>query len=128
MKFDVLKQMVSAIIDKDDLLDLGAPCEDLPRLMRSDNPAFADGRQHQEVLRRVFGPATNFDKPILDFANPSLARLVKFGIKSVVWETPECAKGRTRCVLKPIDNDDQEPLLEFLGMSLYNIYICLSFY
>ncbi len=82
---------------------------------------------HQEVLRLVFCPATDFDGPILDFANPGLARLVKFG-QSVVWETPECAKGQARSVVKPMNNVDQEALLEFSGMSLHNINICLSLY
>ncbi len=80
---------------------------------------------HQEVLRRVFCPNTSFDKPLLDFANSGLARLVKFGIKSVVWETPDCSNGLARCVLKPLENADQEALLEYLGMFLHNI-ICLS--
>ena len=82
----------------------------------------------QEVLRRVFGPATAFDKPILNFAMPGLARLVKYGLQSVVWETPECGKGQARCVLKPIDGEDQEPLFEFLGKSLYKFNICRSLY
>ena len=82
----------------------------------------------QEVLRRVFGPATAFDKPILNFAKPGLARLVKYGLQSVVWETPECGKGQARCVLKPIDGDDQEPLFEFLGNSLYKFNIYRSLY
>ncbi len=43
---------------------------------------------HQEVLCRVFGPDTSFDKPFLNFANPCLARLIKFDIKSVVLEIP----------------------------------------
>ena len=80
----------------------------------------------QEVLRRVFGPDTVFDKPILNFANPGLARLVKYGLQSVVWETPECTKGQARCVLKPIDSEEQEPLFEFSGKSLYKFNICRS--
>jgi hypothetical protein len=75
-------------------------------------------KKHQEVLRRVFGPGTKFDKPILNFDNPNLAALVKFGIQNVVWETPACTKGQARSVLKPICSTDQEPLLELLGMSL----------
>ena len=82
----------------------------------------------QEVLRRVFGPATAFDMPILNFAMPGLARLVKYGLQSVVWETPECGKGQARCVLKPIDGEDQEPLFDFLGKSLYKLNICRSLY
>ena len=31
VKLDVLKQMVSAIIDMDNLLDLGSPCEDVAK-------------------------------------------------------------------------------------------------
>ena len=34
-------------------------------------------------------------------------------IKSVVWETPDCSKSLAHCVLKPLENADQEPLLEF---------------
>ena len=49
-------------------------------------------KKHQEVLRRVFGPATTFDKPILNFDNPNLGRLMNYGIKNVVWETPACAR------------------------------------
>ena len=82
----------------------------------------------QEVLRRVFGPATKFDKPILNFDNPNLARLVKFGIKNVVWEIPACSHSLARSVLKPITSADQEPLLELLGMSLYIICVLLSSY
>jgi hypothetical protein len=69
-----------------------------------------DGK-HQEVLRRVFGPDTKFDKPILSFDNPNLARLVKFGIKNVVWETAACSQALAHSVLKPINSADQEPLL-----------------
>ena len=82
----------------------------------------------QEVLRRIFGPATALDKPILIIANPCNARLVKYGLQSVVWETPECTKGQARCVLMPIDSDDQEPLIDCLGKSLFEINICLSLY
>jgi hypothetical protein len=63
---------------------------------------------HQEVLRRVFGPDTKFDRPILDFRLPNLARLLKTGIKSVVWETHECAIGQVHRVLKPINCDDDQ--------------------
>jgi hypothetical protein len=82
-------------------------------------------KKHQEVLRRVFGPATKFDKPILNFDHPNLARLVNYGIKNVVWETPACGKTE-RFVLKPIGSVEIEPLLEFLGMSLCNISLLLS--
>ena len=82
----------------------------------------------QEVLRRVFGPATKFDKPIFNFDNPNLARLVKFGIKNVVWETPACSHSLARSVLKPITSADQEPLLELLGNSPYIICVLLSSY
>ena len=75
-------------------------------------------KKHQGVSRRVFGPDTKYDKPILNFDNPNLARLVKYGIQNVVWETPACSKGQARSVLKPICSADQEPLLELLGMSL----------
>ena len=82
----------------------------------------------QEVLRRVFGPDTKFDKPILNFDNPNLARLVMFGIQNVVWETPACSHSLARSVLKPISSADQEPLLEFLGKSSYIICVLLSLY
>jgi hypothetical protein len=72
-------------------------------------------KKEQEVLRRVFGPATTFDKPILNFENPNLARLVNYGIKNVVWETPACGKSE-RSVLKPIGGEEIEPLLELLGI------------
>jgi hypothetical protein len=82
--------------------------------------------KHQEVVRRVFGPDTKFDKPILNFDNPNLARLVTYGIQNVVWETPACSQGQARSVLKPIKSPDQEPLLELLGMSLYIIGVLIS--
>ncbi len=75
-------------------------------------------KKHQEVLRRVFGPGTKFDKPILNFDNLNLAPLVKYGIQNVVWETAACSKGQSRSVLKPISNEEQETLLELLGMFL----------
>ena len=84
--------------------------------------------KHQEVLRRVFGPDTKFDKPILNFDNPNLACLVKYGIQNVVWETSACSHGVARSVLKPINSAEQEPLLEFLGMSIYNISALISSY
>jgi hypothetical protein len=84
--------------------------------------------KHQEILRRVFGPDTKFDKPILDFDNPNLARLIKFGIQNVVWETTACSHGLARSVLKPILSAEQEPLLELLGMSLHIIGELLSLY
>ncbi len=79
---------------------------------------------HQKVLHLVFCPNTSFDKPLLDFANAGLASIVKFSIKSVVWETPDCSNGLGCCVLKPLENADQEALLEFLGI-LHKI-ICHS--
>jgi hypothetical protein len=82
----------------------------------------------QEVLRLVFGPDTKVDKPILNFDNPNLARLVKYGIKNVVWETTECSHALARSVLKPINSAEQEPLLELLGISLYIIIALLSSY
>ena len=82
----------------------------------------------QEVLRRVFGPATKFDKPILNFDNPNLACLVKFGIKNVMWETRVCTHSLARSVLKHITSADQEPLLELLGKSPYIICVLLSSY
>jgi hypothetical protein len=98
-----------------------------PLLQAGNDSRNVTEKVHQEVLRGVFGPATSFDKPLLDFANAGLACLVKFGIKSVVWETPDCSKGLVCCVLKPLENADQEAVLEFLGMLLHNI-ICLSLY
>ena len=84
-------------------------------------------KKHQEVLRRVLGPqaATKFDKAILSFENPNLSRLVKYGIKNVIWETAACGKTE-RSVLKPINDEGTEPLLEFLGMSICDIILLLS--
>jgi hypothetical protein len=82
-------------------------------------------KKHQEVLRRVFGPDTKFDKPILNFDNPNLARLITFGMKNVVWKTHACTHGLARSILKPIKSTEQDPLLEFLGMSLYIISVLL---
>ena len=45
-----------------------------------------DGK-HKEILRRVLGPDITFNTPVLSFVKTNLARLVKFGVKSVVWET-----------------------------------------
>ena len=81
--------------------------------------------KHMEVLRRVFGPDTKFDKPILNFDNPNLARLITFGMKNVVWETNACTHGLARSVLKPIKSTEQDPLLELLGMSLCIISVLL---
>jgi hypothetical protein len=86
-----------------------------------------DGK-HKEILRRVLGPDITFDKPILNFEQPELAGLRQFGIPNVVWETPACSKSKERSVLKPISTTEQEPLLEFLGMSLYSIGVLLSSY
>ncbi len=69
-------------------------------------------KKNQEVLRRIFCPDTKFDQPILNFENPNLAGLVKYGIQNVVWETPVCVKGQAHSVLKPISSAEQEPLLE----------------
>jgi hypothetical protein len=82
--------------------------------------------KHQEVLRRVFGPDTKFDKPILNFDNLNLASLVKYGIQNVVWETSACSHGVARSVLKPINSAEQEPLLELLGVSLLIICVLLA--
>ena len=82
--------------------------------------------KQQEVLRRVFGPDTKFDKPSLNIDNPNPARLVTFGIQNVVWETPACSQGQACSVLVPIKSADQEPLLELLGMSLYIIGVLIS--
>ncbi len=51
-------------------------------------------KKHQDILRRGFGPDTKFDKPILNFDNPNLARLIKFGIQNVVWENTSCSHGQ----------------------------------
>ena len=82
-------------------------------------------KKQQEVLRRVLGPATKFDKAILSFENPNLSRLVNYGIKNVIWETAACGKTELS-VLKPIDGEGTEPLLEFLGMSICDIILLLS--
>jgi len=84
--------------------------------------------KHRDILRRVFGPDIKFDKPLLNFDLPELARLRQFGIPNVVWETPACAKSKERSILKPIGAKEQEPLLEFLGMSLYNIVVLFHSY
>ena len=76
-----------------------------------------DGK-HKDILRRVLGPDIKFDTPVLSFDKPGMARLVKYGVKSVVWETAACKHSLAHSVLKPIINADQEPLLELLGMSL----------
>jgi hypothetical protein len=51
---------------------------------------------HQDIVCRVFGPDTKFDKQILNFGNPNLARLIKFGIQNVVWENTACSHGLAR--------------------------------
>ena len=76
---------------------------------------------HKDILKRVFGSGVDLAKPILDVADPNLAPLIKFGIRNVIWETSECKGGTARSILKPIDCGGQEPLLDFLGMSLYII-------
>ena len=81
-----------------------------------------DGK-HKEILRRV-----TFDTPVLSFDKPNMARLVKYGVKSVVWETAACKHSLANSVLKPINSADQEPLLEFLGISLYIILVLLTSY
>ncbi len=82
--------------------------------------------KHQEVLHRVFCPDTKFDKPILNFGNPNLVSLIKYGIQNVVWETSASSHGVARLVLKPINCAEQEPLLEHLGMSLLIICVLLA--
>ncbi len=79
--------------------------------------------KHKDVLRWVFGPDNTFDKPLLNFKQPELARLRQFGIPNVVWETPQCIRSKERSDLKPISTTEQEPLLEFLGLSLYSICV-----
>ena len=76
---------------------------------------------HKDILKRVFGSGVDLAKPILDVADPNLAPLIKYGIRNVIWETSECKGGTARSILKPIDCGGQEPLLDFLGMSLYII-------
>jgi hypothetical protein len=77
--------------------------------------------KHKEILRRVLGSDTTFDKPILSFDKPNMAQMVKFGVQNVVWENAACKHSVARSVLKPINSADQEPLLEFLGIPLYII-------
>ena len=71
-------------------------------------------------MKRVFGSGVDLEKPILDVADANLASL-KYGIRNLIWETSECKGGTARSILKPIDCGGQEPLLDFLGMSLYII-------
>ena len=63
----------------------------------------------------------DLEKPILDVADAKLASLKKYGIRNLIWETPECKSGTARSILKPIEGAGQEPLalLDFLGMPLY---------
>ena len=84
--------------------------------------------KHREILRRVLGPAITFDNTVLSFDKPNMARLVKYGVESVVWETAACKHSLANSVLKPINSADQEPLLEFLGISLYIILVLLTSY
>ena len=86
-----------------------------------------DGK-HKEILRRVLGPDILFDTLVLSFDKPNMARLVRYGVKSVVWETAACKHSLAHSVLKPINSADQEPLLEFLGISLYIILVLLTSY
>ena len=74
---------------------------------------------HKDILKRVFGSGVDLEKPILDVADANIAYLVKYGICNLFWETPECKNGPARSILKPIKGAGQEPLLDFLGMSLY---------
>ena len=76
---------------------------------------------HKDILKRVFGSGVDLEKPILDVADANLASLMKYGICNLIWETSECKSGTARSILKPIDCAGQEPLLDFLGMSLYII-------
>ena len=86
-----------------------------------------DGK-HKEILRRVLGPDVAFNTLVLSFDKPNMARLVKYSVKSVVWETAACKHSLAHSVLKPINSADQEPLLEFLGISLYIILVLLTSY
>jgi hypothetical protein len=81
--------------------------------------------KHKEILRRVLGSDTAFDKPILSFDKPNMAPLVKYGVQNVVWENAACKHSMARSVLKPINSADQEQLLEFLGIPLYIILVLL---
>ena len=84
----------------------------------------------ERVLYHIYGavgpgqPVYKKNRPA--GVHPNLGRLVNYGIKNVVWETPACGKSLERSVLKPIGGEELEPLLEFLGMSLYNISLLLS--
>ena len=82
-----------------------------------------------DLLRRVFGADISFYEPVLHFGLANLAGLRQFGVPNVVWETPACVKSQARSILKPISKSgQQEPLLEFLGKSLYYIIPMLSSY
>ncbi len=78
-----------------------------------------DNKVHADILCRVFGTdsSVNFSKQILDLQdNPHLRALVKQGVRPVVYETRESNQVMARSVLKPIDSQDQEDMLNFLGM------------
>ncbi len=46
---------------------------------------------------------------------------------NVFWETPYCAKGAVRLILKPIDSAVQEPLLDFLSMNIFPLFELICF-
>ena len=81
-----------------------------------------DGK-HKEILRRVLGPDVAFDTLVLSFDKPNMARLVKYGVKSVVWETATCKHSLAHSVLKPINSADQEPLLNS-WVYLFTLFWC----
>ena len=55
MKHDILRQMLMGIIDKDDLLDLGAPCEDITKEFSIGfNDAVRVGQTSQGISRSVY--------------------------------------------------------------------------
>ena len=81
-----------------------------------------DGK-HKEILRRVLGPDVAFDTLVLSFDKPNMARLVKYGVKSVVWETAACKHSLAHSVLKLINSADQEPLLNS-WVYLFTLFWC----
>ena len=133
-RLEVYKEMMEAIIDRDNVLDLAVPCRQLMKtyaigfntvvkkaklaaglftfidclciacpnssaatdrglndhcnkVRRALTDLFTekvDDDKHKEILRRVLGPDITFDKPILNFGQPELARLRQFGIPNVV--------------------------------------------
>ena len=53
VKHDILRQMLMGIIDKDDLLDLGAPCEDITKEF-SSSIGFNDAVRRAKAAAGLF--------------------------------------------------------------------------